>query len=104
MSEVQFIGLALLVSVGGMMLFALSIEAHWRQLFGQRPRSLALRICLRVAGAAMLAGSFMLCAAANPVTMAMLVWPMLLAVAAALVAAGLTFHARGNRAKKVIVK
>jgi hypothetical protein len=104
MSEVQFIGLALLVSVGGMMLFAFSIEAHWRQVFGERPRPFALRIGLRLAGAAMLAGSLMLCAAANPVTMAMLVWPMLLTVAAALVAAGLTLHARTTRANKVIVK
>lgn len=85
---------ALALSTVGMALFALAIEPHWQQLFGRRPHPRALRVRLRIGGGALLAAGFALCALADPVTMAALVWPMLLAVAGAIVAAALTLHAR----------
>jgi len=89
--------LALAVATAGMAAFALANIAHWRQLLGSRPQTAAARLGCQVAGAALLALSFALCAAADPVSMAMLVWPMLLGLAAAVVAAALTAQAHLTR-------
>lgn len=104
MSDAGFLSLALVAAITGMMAFSLSISAHWKQLAGDRAHPRMLRFAFRIVGGAILAASFLLCAAADPVTMAMLVWPMLLTVSAAFVAAGLTLHARTSRANKVIEK
>ena len=82
--------LALASAVAGMAAFALANDVHWRQLLGARPRSAATRIACKSVGAVFVGLSFALCVMTNPLTMAILVWPMLLGVAAALVAALVT--------------
>lgn len=93
MSDGGLIFLALLTSIAGMAALAVSIESHWQQVMGKRAQTASLRRALRLAGAALLALAFLLCAAADPWSMAALVWPMLLTIAAAIVAALLTLHA-----------
>ncbi len=88
--------LSLTAAVGGMFALALVNDGHWRQLFGVRPQTAAVRRGGKAAAAGMLCLSFGLCVAADPFSMALLVWPMLLAVAAASVATGLTLQARGS--------
>lgn len=97
MSDGGLLVLALVVAVGGMGCLALSLGAHWRQVLGERAQTRGTVAGLRLAGAALLAASFALCATANPVSMAALVWPMMLTVAAAIVAAGLTVQAQRRR-------
>lgn len=87
---------ALVSAMAGMAAFALATGAHWRQLLGDRPQTRAARAACQSAGSVLLTASFALCALADPVTMAILVWPMLLGVAAATVAAVLTLKARGQ--------
>ena len=94
MSDAVLVVLALLAAVAGMAAFALANETHWRQMLRERTQTGAARTACKLLGAALLALSFLLCALADPVSMAMLVWPMLLGVAAATVAACLTLKAR----------
>jgi hypothetical protein len=89
--------LALVAATLGMAAFALANAVHWRQLLGVRTQTPGVRAACRLAGAVLLGLSFVLCAGADPVSMALLVWPMLLGLAAALVAAGLTIQARSPR-------
>ena len=98
MSDGALLFLALVVAVGGMACLALSLGAHWRQVFAELAQTRGAIRALRLAGAGMLGASFFLCTLADPVSMAALVWPMLLTVAAAIVAAGLTVQARVTRA------
>lgn len=86
--------LALAAAVVGMAAFSLMIDAHWRQVFGSRKQTVPVRAFAKLCGVGFLGLSFVLCAVADPVTMAMLVWPMLLGVAAAIVAAFFTVSAR----------
>ena len=86
--------LALLAATAGMAAFALANGAHWRQLLGARTQTTAARVGCQTLGAALLGLSFALCALADPVSMAFLVWPMLLGAAAAAVATVLTAQAR----------
>lgn len=97
MSEGKLILLALLACLAGMAACALTIDVHWRQVFGQRPQ--ARLPALRVIGGILFAAAFWLCATANPVSMAILVWTMLLTVSAALIAALLTLRAHMTRSK-----
>lgn len=97
MSDAILLVLAQMVAVGGMGCLALALGAHWRQVFGDRKQTRGTVAGLRLAGMALLAASFALCATANPVSMAALVWPMMLTVAAAVVAAGLTVQAQRAR-------
>jgi hypothetical protein len=94
MSDGALIILALLISLSGMGALALSLEAHWRQVMSGRVQTAAARRRLRFAGTTLLALSFLPCAAADPLSMAALVWPMLMTIAAAMVAASLALHAR----------
>ena len=94
MSDHALHALALVAAIAGMAAFALAIDAHWRQVLGGRPQTAAARGACKASGAALLGLSFTLCAMADPVSMAMLVWPMLLGVGAAAVAALLTLHGR----------
>jgi hypothetical protein len=97
MSDTATLLLALLASTAGMGCFALTLPAHWRQLFAERPQPASLRLLLRVGGAGLLALAFLLCAAADPISMAILVWTMLLTAGAVLVTALLTLQARSAR-------
>lgn len=86
--------LALMVSCVGMAALALSIEAHWRQVISNRASTLAINRALRAGSTALLLTSFYLCTVADRLAMAAIVWPMMLTVAAAIVAAGLSMHAQ----------
>lgn len=90
MSESALISIALIVTIAGMGLCALTIDVHWKQLRGVKPSSSAQQMALRVAGGLAFVLSFWICTKANPVSMAVLVWTMLLTVSAAVVAAALT--------------
>lgn len=97
MSDAALLALALVAATAGMACLALTIGAHWRQWFHEQPQPRALRFGLRLAGAALLGLSFAFCAAADPASMAVLVWTMLLTVGAALVVGALTLSARATR-------
>ncbi len=97
MSDAVLLSLALLAAVIGMAGFAAANDMHWRQLFRERPQSPTVRAACQTFGTALLGISFALCALADPVSMAFLVWPMLLGVAAAIVAACLTAKERAKR-------
>jgi hypothetical protein len=84
--------LALLLAVAGLGLRAAAMPQHWRQLFGIRPLSDGRAAALRLAGALVLLGSLLLCLAGAHPTIAILVWVMLLSLAAVLVAAGLALR------------
>lgn len=99
MSDESLLLLALIVVVFGMACLALSIVAHWRQVMPARPQSVRTRIALRVAGAGLLAVAFVLCTMADPVMMAVLVWPMLLLIGAGIVGGGLTLHAQKSKSR-----
>ena len=97
MSDSVLLSLALLAAIIGMASFAAANDTHWRQLFGKRPQSEIARVICQIFGTALLSLSFALCAVADPVSMAMLVWPMLIGVAAAAVATFLTVKGRAER-------
>lgn len=97
MSDAVLLSLALLAAVTGMAGFAAANDVHWRQLFRERPQSAAARTACQIFGTVLLGISFALCAMADPVSMALLVWPMLLGIAAAVVAAFLTAKGRTKR-------
>ena len=94
MSNGLLLFVALLVTASGMFCFALSIDAHWRQVVGSLPPSWPTRLGLRLVGSLSLAFGFLIYAAADPLLMAVFVWTMMLTVAAAIVAAGITVHSR----------
>jgi hypothetical protein len=97
MSDGILLALALLAAIIGMAGFAAANDLHWRQLFPKRRQSGAARAICRTSGATLLAISFGLCTMADPISMAFLVWPMLVGVAAAVVAAVLTIKRRVSR-------
>lgn len=94
MSDGALLVMALATATFGMAAFALVNEVHWRQLFGPRSQTASMRMACKGAGTGFLGVSFLLCLLADPVTMAILVWPMLLGIAAAIVAAVITATAR----------
>jgi len=96
MSDGVLTSFAFLAALAGMAAFALANPDHWRQLFGAKPQGQSVRAACRLGGAALLGISFLFCALADPVLMAILVWPMLIGLAGAGVAAFLTLHARGR--------
>lgn len=97
MSDAGLLLAALMTSIMGMTCFAVSIDTHWTQLLGKRERATVIPLTLRVAGAALLAIAFLVCTMADPVLMAVLVWTMLLTMAAFVVAFAITVHARVAR-------
>lgn len=94
MSDTHLLLATLALAIAAMGAFALTVTAHRRQILGARPRASASLVALRAPGSVLLARSFALCATADPILMAVLVWPMLLMVAAGVIAAALTLHAR----------
>lgn len=94
MVDALLLVLALLAAVGGMGLFALSFEAHWRPALAPRPFPSAHRFSLRRAGVALLLGALVACHLADHPSLAWLVWFMLLALAQVLVALVLAFRPR----------
>lgn len=96
MTDSAFHALAFVLAITGMGAFALSLNVHWRQFAGRRPLSGPARIGLRVGGGTLMASAFAACLAADPPTMAVLVWTTMLTIAAGLVAAAVTLQARLN--------
>jgi len=94
MTDSAFHALALVLAVAGMGAFALSLDAHWKQVTGRRPLPALARIGLRIVGGTLLASAFVACLAADPLTMAVLIWTTMLTIAAGLVAAAITVQAR----------
>ena len=86
--------LAFVAATAGMAGFALAKDIHWRQLFATTLQTGAVRTTCNALGMVLLATSFLLCALADPVSMAVLVWPMLIGLAAATIATLLTVQAR----------
>jgi hypothetical protein len=77
---------AALAPVLGFAWLALAMDTHWQQVHGQAATSTLCRRLLRVLGSLLLAASLLLCLQADHASMAVLVWAMLLAGAAALIA------------------
>ena len=84
------LALALVATLAGLGSLALSMTRHWRQLRGSVPLTRPVAVALRAGGALSLAVSLALCLAADHATMAALVWIMLLAVGAVVVAFALS--------------
>lgn len=79
-------------AVLGFAWLALAMDAHWKQVFGPAEPSAAARRALRVLGTTALLASLGLCLLADRPSMAVLVWVMLLAAGAALVAMTLAWR------------
>ncbi|MET0293149.1 MAG: DUF3325 domain-containing protein [Steroidobacteraceae bacterium] len=77
---------AFVLTLSGLAWFALSIDAHWRQLRGSTNRARSVVVGLRVAGSVALFASLLLCLRADHGSMASLVWVMLLAAGALAIA------------------
>ncbi len=78
--------LAMLVTLGGTGLLAISIPRHWRQLMGREVCTGAAVIALRLGGVAALIGSLTLCLLRDHPSMAVLVWIMLLVICSVVIA------------------
>lgn len=88
---------AFVATVGAMGWFALAMEPHWEQVRGGAPRPASTVRRLRVQAVIGLAVSLGLCLAVDHASMAALVWVMLLAGAALLVALTLAWRAHWLR-------
>lgn len=98
MAEALTLCLAALLSLTGMGWLALSLEVHWRQLFGRQAElSASAANWLRLAGWTGLLLSAVLCFIADRPSMAVLVWVMLLAGAATAIALLLAWRAHWLR-------
>lgn len=91
MPEALMLVMAWLATLAGMGWFALAMEAHWQQVRGSGTPPAGL---LRVLGAAALLVSLALCLAADHVSMAALVWVLMLTAAALAVAFTLSWRPR----------
>jgi hypothetical protein len=89
---------ALTVTVLGFIWLAMAMEPHWKQIHGAKLPAAGMRIALRTLGSLCLCGALLLCLRADHASMAVLVWIMLLAAAAVLVAMTLAWQPRWLRA------
>ena len=78
----------------GMGWLALSLDAHWTQVSGARPRRAATNSLLRALGTAALANSLIACFWADHPSMAPLVWVMSLGASALAIAMLLAWRPR----------
>lgn len=83
---------AFLASTLGLVWMALAMETHWQQVLGDIPLARAVQLMLRGLGGLALAVSLILCMIVDHVSMAALVWIMLLAVGATSVTFTLTWR------------
>jgi NaMN:DMB phosphoribosyltransferase len=98
------LGIAFLFAVTGLAWFALAMERHWRQVRDTPPRSTKAITVLRWMGALALAAAFGLCLRTDHASMAVLVYVMMLAVAAALVALTLAWRPQWLRPLIALVR
>lgn len=94
MSEALLFFFALLSCATGFAWLALAMEPHWRQVRNDDPLPNSAVLVLRVLGAIALVASLVLCSLADHPSMVALVWPMVLAVGALLVAFTLAWKPR----------
>lgn len=99
MAEALWLITAGALSLAGMAWLALAMEAHWGQVM-QRPAEAAVQVrrALRTLGAIALPLALLACLQADRPSMAVLVWLMLLAGSAVLVAMLLAHRPRALRA------
>lgn len=98
MAEALTLSLAALLSLTGMGWLALSLEVHWRQIFGRKAVLTASAAnWLRLVGWTGLLLSAICCFIANRPSMAVLVWVMLLAGAATTISLLLAWRAHWLR-------
>lgn len=97
MAEPLLLGGAAVASLAGFAWLALAMDVHWAQVHDAAPQAAAMPRRLRIAGACALALSLALCLAADHPSMAVLVWLMLLAGAAAGIAMTLSARPRWLR-------
>ncbi|HEX6734031.1 MAG TPA: DUF3325 domain-containing protein [Azonexus sp.] len=98
MAEALAMCLAALFSLSGMGWLALSLEGHWRQLWGPKAvLNASTAQWLRLAGWTSLSLSALCCFIADRPSMAVLVWVMLLAGAATAIALLLAWRAHWLR-------
>jgi hypothetical protein len=82
MADALLLAAAFACTLYGMGSFALALQFHWTQVCGpSAPARRAVRR-LRIRGGVYLAGALALCLAADHVSMAALVWVMMLSVSA----------------------
>ena len=91
MDKIALLFAAIVICICGMAWFALSLDAHWRQLRSGSP-SLALVRQLRLLGWISMGVSLLLCLSADHASMASLVWVMTVAASALIVAFTLTWR------------
>ena len=88
-----WLGAAFIACVAGFGWLALAMETHWQQVRGRASLPGAgLRVALRAGGVLALAASLLLCLRADHASIAVLVWVMLLAAAALVVAFALSWR------------
>lgn len=83
---------AFAATVFGLAVLAASMQRHWRQLRGAAPLTAGVAVSMRLVGGGALLLSLLLCLANDHPTMGVLVWIMLLALAAVLVAMTLAWR------------
>lgn len=83
---------ACIISTLGLAWIALAMEIHWQQVQGSAPLVTSVQLLLRGLGGLALAISLALCMATDHVSMAALVWIMLLAAGTVFVAFTLTWR------------
>lgn len=96
MADAWMLLAAFAASTIGFAWLALAMDTHWKQVHGTglgRRR----QVLLRGAGAIALGAALALCLAADPASMAVLEWMLLLAAAAVLVALALHWKSRALR-------
>lgn len=86
MPDALLLAAALVCTVLGMGCLALAMDVHWKQVRAAAPRSARAVTALRILGSMSLTASLVICLLADTATMAVLVWMMLLAVAAMTIA------------------
>ena len=86
MPDALLLAAAFVCTAIGMGWLALAMDVHWKQVRAIERRSPRVLIVLRALGVISILASLVLCLLADTATMAVLVWMMLLAVAAVTIA------------------
>lgn len=94
MPDAFWLATASICALLGMGWLALAMDAHWRQVHASAQRSPREPMLLRILGALGLTTALLFCLLADTATMAVLVWMMLLAIAAFGIAFLLAFRPR----------
>jgi len=102
MADAFLLCAAFACAASGMAFCALAMKVHWQQVRGGAPGPSAVRR-LRLRAVAALVGSFALCVLADHISMAVLVWVMMLTVSSVLCALVLAYRPQSLRFLLVFV-